>query len=219
VVHPKGLPQKWYPPPSNTDVERILRQPSVRVLSTLGHILSGILHPKSTLDVPNSFYLPIPAVEALDCGQNPQDPDDWQDESPGLEEGSEWCDQRIQIFEAATAQCVNPQEVTSEGLALLEAHRSNYGPDGSQHLVVLWWEFPPLHWEELQLGAFMNFIVTPPAKKEPNSPFTIGQLSTAEGFVNELIAFRVLDTVPEGARLLNTCPLFMVHKPGQPGQW
>jgi hypothetical protein len=122
-------------------------------------------------------------------------------------------------LEADAAQYANPHEVISEGLALLEVHCSNYGPQGPQQLVVLWWECPPVHWEELRLGASMNFLATPAARKEPNSPFTIEQLSTTEGFVDELIALRVLDAVPEGTSLLSTCPLFLVPKPGQPVQW
>jgi hypothetical protein len=51
-------------------------------------LLDIILHPDATLDAPNYFGLPTPAVEVLGCGQNPQDPDDWQYDSPGLEEVS-----------------------------------------------------------------------------------------------------------------------------------
>jgi hypothetical protein len=43
----------------------------------------------------------------------------------------------------------------------------------------------------------MHFM-PPPTKKEPNSPFIMEQLPTAEGFMDELIALRVLDAVPPG---------------------
>jgi hypothetical protein len=106
-----------------------------------------------------------------------------------------------------------------EGEVLLESHRSNYGPDGPQNIAVLWWEWPPLHWEDLRLGASMIFVKATTPRKNPNSPFTREQLAIAENFVDELTTLRVLELVPEGAMLVNTCPLFLVTKPGQPGQW
>ena len=38
-------------------------------------------------------------------------------------------------------------------------------------------------------------------------------------FVEELIALGVYERVPPGSVILNNCPLFLVPKPGQPGQW
>ena len=45
------------------------------------------------------------------------------------------------------------------------------------------------------------------------------QLAIAHQFVDELIALGVYERVPPGSAILNNCPLFLVPKPGQPGQW
>jgi hypothetical protein len=107
----------------------------------------------------------------------------------------------------------------AEGDLLLESHRSNYGPDGPQYYAVLLWECLPLHWEDLYIGASVNFVKVPIPMKETNGPFIREQLAIAETFVDELITLRVLELVPETTTLVNTCPLFFVPKRGKPGQW
>jgi hypothetical protein len=65
----------------------------------------------------------------------------------------------------------------------------------------------------------MHFMKCPPRGKEVSSPFTLKQLEIATGSVDKLVSFGVLALVPFGADILNTCPLFLVPKSGQPGQW
>jgi hypothetical protein len=63
----------------------------------------------------------------------------------------------------------------------------NYGPDKPKHLVVLWWNWPPEHWDELQDMASMNFLQEPPPGLVDNSAMTADQLETTISSVNELI--------------------------------
>jgi len=119
----------------------------------------------------------------------------------------------------ATAGRTDADALFQEGVQILAAHRKNYGPAGPQYLEVLWWEWPPLHWEELREGGSMNFMAEPREGLLPNSDMTEEQLATAVQFVEELIALGVYERVPPGSTLRNNCPLFLVPKPGQPGQW
>ena len=107
----------------------------------------------------------------------------------------------------------------SDGKRDLSRHRTNYGPDGPQHLQILWWEFPPEHWEDLRVGGSMNFLKEPRLGITPNSPLTGEQQEIAGEFADELITLGVVDEAPADDPVLATCPLFVVPKPGQPGQW
>jgi hypothetical protein len=62
------------------------------------------------------------------------------------------------------------------------------------------------------------FVKMPIPRKDLNRPFTREQLEKADFFVDELITLRVFELVPEGSTLVNTCPIFLVSTPGQPGQ-
>jgi hypothetical protein len=66
-----------------------------------------------------------------------------------------------------------------------------------------------LHWEDLRLSASVNLMKVLIPRKDPNSPFTQEQLAIAENFVDELITLRVLESVAEGATLVNSYPLFL----------
>jgi hypothetical protein len=60
---------------------------------------------------------------------------------------------------------------------------------------------------------------TPTPGLEENGKMTDSQINIAVAFVTALISLGVLDLVPHGVLLLNTCPLFLVAKPGQQDQW
>jgi hypothetical protein len=102
---------------------------------------------------------------------------------------------------------------------LLASHRLNYTSQGSQHLEILWWEFPPGQWESLRFRVSMNFMETPAPGLEENSKMTESRFTIAVAFVTELISLGVLALVPHGVLLMNVCPLFLVTKPGEPDQW
>jgi hypothetical protein len=102
---------------------------------------------------------------------------------------------------------------------LLDSHRLNYTSQGVHRLDILWWEWPPEHWEPLCFGGLMNFMDTPVPVLEGNGKMTDSQLTIAVAFVTELISIGVLASVPHGVLLMNVPPLFLVSKMGQPDQW
>ena len=89
------------------------------------------------------------------------------------------------------------------GLDILSAHRLNYGSDGPSHLVVLWWEWPPLHWDDLRTGSTMNFMETPTPGVVPNQDLNGPALTAAIQFVNELIFLKVLIPPPPSVTVVN----------------
>jgi len=110
-----------------------------------------------------------------------------------------------------------PQETPPEILTLLQTGRQNYTEDGPKYLQVLWWEFPPLHREAVRVGSSMRFLLNPGTKLVPNPVMTPEQQAVVEIFVNELLDLGVLRKVDSPLR--RVCPLFVVAKAGQPGQW
>ena len=104
-------------------------------------------------------------------------------------------------------------------MEILQAHRLNYGPEGPEHLVVLWWEWPRQHWEDLRLGVSMDFMITPTPNISVNQDMDGATLDTASRFVDELIALKVLCLPPPSFTIVNTFPLFLVAKPHQINQY
>jgi hypothetical protein len=102
---------------------------------------------------------------------------------------------------------------------LLDSHSLNYTSQGAQRLEIVWWEWPPEHWEYLRFGGSMNFMETPVPVLEENGNMTESQLTIGVAFVTELINLGVLALVPHGVLLMNVCLLFLVAKPVQPDQW
>jgi hypothetical protein len=58
--------------------------------------------------------------------------------------------------------------------------------------MVLWWNWPPEHWDELRDGASTNFLKEPPPGLMANSAMTDEQLKTAVQFLDKLIGLGVL---------------------------
>ena len=123
----------------------------------------------------------------------------WKWTPPDLSEGSAWYNDRVRGLRRAVAGASTLTTLFEEGLQLLAHHRKNYGPEGPKFLVVLWWEWPPLHWEELRSGGSMNFMEAPEPGLLPNSDMTEEQLAIAHLFVEELIALGVYERVPPGS--------------------
>ena len=65
----------------------------------------------------------------------------------------------------------------------------------------------------------MNFLREPPCSITPNAAMDESGLEAAREFVDELILLGVFREIDEGMRVLSNAPLFVVPKPGQPGQW
>ena len=79
-----------------------------------------------------------------------------------------------------------------EGLGALRMHRGNYTPAGPQRLQLLWWEFPPEHWEALREGSSMNFLITPEGGLELNAAMDPDERIVAGKFGGELIKLGAL---------------------------
>lgn len=111
----------------------------------------------------------------------------------------------------------DPTSVIDEGLEALRIHRENYTPEGLKYLQLLWWEFPPEHQAAVRHGSSMRFLIDPGDHLEENPQMTEEQQKVVEEFVEELMQLGVL--VPADRPLRRACPLFVVPKPRQPGQW
>lgn len=142
----------------------------------------------------------------------------WAWPPPDLSKHSLFYHLRLHRLRQVASIHPDTDRLVQQGLRDLAAHRLNYSDAGPQNLVVLWWEWPEDHWLELREGALMNFVSFPPHGLVENSKFTPDELATAAQFVDELISLRVLFPAPR-ASLCNNLPLFLVPKPGQPGQY
>jgi hypothetical protein len=76
----------------------------------------------------------------------------WEWKAPDLRPGGDWLLARVASLKAAVCGLPDAHVHLANGLAALDTHRQNYG--GSIHkLQLLWWEFPPEHWEELTCSS------------------------------------------------------------------
>ena len=124
-------------------------------------------------------------------------------------------------LKACALRYENPDKIIQEGMEDLSRHRRNYDKDGpTPHtLQLLWWEFPVEHQEDVRTGSSMNFLKVPEPGLTDNSEMDDEQLVAAGEFVDELIALGVLRLPPADRKTLLNAPLFVVPKPGQPGEW
>jgi hypothetical protein len=145
---------------------------------------------------------------------------DWQWRAPDLNPGSDWHMARVANLKVAVRGLPDEQEQWTKGLEALKIHRKNYEGEGSIHkLQLLWWEFPPEHWEDLRNGCAMNFLSEPTAGVKENSPMTDEQVEIAAEFIDELWHIGVFELIPDECEMKTNAPLFAVAKAGQPGQW
>ena len=146
---------------------------------------------------------------------------EWDWTLPDLSPGGEWHTAHVRNLESTICDLPNADQLHTEGLQALENHQKNFeSPDGSiVHLQILWWEFPPEHWEELHEGCPMNFLSEPTKGVTLNAPMTEEQMDIATKFINELWLIGVFKLIPEDQEMKGNAPLFTVPKPGQPGQW
>ena len=140
---------------------------------------------------------------------------------PDLSVGSPWYQDQVESLKQAAATFENPEEVYREGIEILEVVRRNYSDTGPEpkKLQIVWWNFPSTHWRELREGSPMNFLETPPAGIHDNAPMDDKGLEAAAQFVDELLSLGAVATAEEGLKVVTTAPLFLVDKPGQPGQY
>lgn len=161
-------------------------------------------------------------------GRKNEDWEEWEEDPravpiawkpPNLGPDGEWYRVRIRNLREATRDLPNAQEEYEKGIRDLEVHRTNYDDEGPRPstLQLLWWEFPPEHWQELRHGSPMNFLSPPPEKIHDNADMTEEGLEAAIEFTEELISLGVLR--PGNDLVKTTAPLFVVDKPGQAGQY
>ena len=142
-------------------------------------------------------------------------------EPPDLRVGGEWHRQRVANLERAIARYPEEERegLRQEGMRILTIHQGNYDDKGPKptRLQVLWWEFPPEHWESVRVGSRMNFMVPPAPAIHANGEMDEEGLRLAGEFVDELVTLGVLvETTLD--KVITTAPLFSIDKPGQPGQ-
>mmetsp|Transcript_23869 Transcript_23869/g.36267 ORF Transcript_23869/g.36267 Transcript_23869/m.36267 type:complete len:88 (-) Transcript_23869:2123-2386(-) len=73
--------------------------------------------------------------------------------------------------------------------------------------------------EELRNGCLQNFLKPPEPGIHPNAPMDEEMTQAADAFVDELLSLGVIGKTGEGWKFLTSCPLFVVPKEGQEGQW
>jgi hypothetical protein len=146
--------------------------------------------------------------------------EEWNWSPPDLSEGGLWYQARVASLGQAVTGLPDPEQAYRDGLEALRIHQTNYGEDDVIHrLQLLWWEFPPEHWEAIQEGCPMNFLTDPDEGIVQNAAMTEEQTEIAAEFIDELQWIGVFEPIPEGYDMKANCPLFVVAKPGQPGQW
>jgi len=216
LARAKGVPSEWITQDLLTS--RGLRHLTAlhiwaAVASSLSHRTAGSAtlpsQPGSDADLASTFTLTTEADLAP-----------WEWSPPDLSPGGEWHTARVASLKTAIAGQANADQLLKEGLHALDIHRENYGGDGTlKHLQILWWEFPPEHWAELQGGCPMNFLSEPNKGVTPNAPMTEEQVEIAAEFIDELWSLGVFELIPDDQEMRATAPLFTVPKAGQPGQW
>jgi hypothetical protein len=148
------------------------------------------------------------------------DPCGWR--PPDLRPGGEWYAARVENLLAAVSHYPGKEiELANQGLDDLQVHRSNYDEYGAAptRLRILWWEFPPEHWDNLREGSPMNFMGPPPRGIQPNGDMDPDQLRVATEFLEELVSLGVVGTPPPDCVVEATTPLFALPKTGQPDQF
>jgi hypothetical protein len=80
-------------------------------------------------------------------------PFEWK--PPDLREGRAWWQERVANLRKAAATLDHPEEAYQNGLEILNVHRQNYTTEGPspKRLQLIWWEWPPEHWEALLEGS------------------------------------------------------------------
>ena len=211
----KGVPEEWI------RQERL----NIRNLNQLTdiHIWGAIAASLSPQDGTLEPHFSQPTDEAdleKQMMTTSEDGINWEWMPPDLSPGGKWHTEHLQKLYMATEGHPEADRLRQEGMEALKIHRRNYEDNGEiKQLQILWWEFPPEHWEELRDGCPMNFLMQPTKGISPNAPMTAEQADIATEFIDKLWRIGVFELIPEGSEMRANAPLFTVPKPGQPGQW
>ena len=224
----KGLPSEWMSRTASVPRKPAQRSTSAHIWCAVGDSVAALFRGGSLGQEPSGAdadgsrgAVPENLGDPVSVGALPVPEGDcpvWEWEPEDLCRDGDWYRARVLSLQVATEGMEDRAQLIREGLRALEVHRGNYTEEGPQYLQLLWWEFPPEHREAIRTGSSMNFLVNPSGELELNSNFPDPeQLATAVRFFEELVKLGVLQeaTTP----VLANCPLFIVEKPGQKGQW
>ena len=144
----KGVPMEWMMQDLLT-VRAIHRLTDVHIWAAVASSLSSEQttapaersQPWTEADLSTTFKL---------TEEEKADMETWEWSPPDLRRGGEWHNARVTSLEAAIEGKADANQLREAGLRALDTHRANYEGDGTiKQLQILWWEFPPEHWEEL----------------------------------------------------------------------
>ena len=211
-----GVPSEWMKGGTPLQGRQVARNTCVHLWAAVGDsvatFLSAVLAEK---EVPGHISDPgsLESPGSMSGKSDPVDDDvEWEWELPDLSAEGVWYNARVESLRKAVEGLPEPEKLIAEGLEALIVHRGNHTSEGPKRLQLLWWEFPPEHWEGLRCGSSMHFLITPSGELVLNSPMEEADIVIAAKFVDELILLGTLRPAEEV--LLANCPLFLVDKLG-----
>ena len=197
---------------------------SVFIWEALADTIAGVSsNPTNAIDLFTDWcqlgkhHLEVPPTdlvdETLEVGYSPK-AYEWC--PPDLTPGKEWYNRRVaNLRSAANTYGRRSRTLIQEGIKMLEVHRKNYNSEGPclRQLQLLWWEFPPEHWDPIREGSRVGFLSIPPPVIHSNSDMTPEQLRVAAQFVDELLEIGAVGSAPAGDQPVTNTPLFCVENP------
>lgn len=213
----KGLPSEWLTKGAILEGKLIAEDTCLHIWSAVCDEIGRWLRPPAS-DDKSLIAPPLKQAAATDLlTSSINELPKWHYQLPDLTPEGPWHRQRVENLQEAIKDRPDKATLLLEGLEALDLHRANYTDAGPKYLQVLWWEFPITHREAVRIGASMRFMVDPGQDLVPNPPLTPEQLDVVCQFVDELKSLGVIRRATKALR--RVCPLFVVPKAGQPGQW
>ena len=213
-----GVPKTWFSPSGLVPSRSVRHLIGIHLWEGISDGLRPLLPRPSAPTTP-----PLPSSPSPQPSEEkpPHSPEPWSWAPPDLSLDRAWYRQRVRALKRAARHYPESERpaLIAAGKRDLAIHRANYGPEGPKHLQILWWEFPREHWDDLRQGASMGFLAAPPTHFTPNSDLDGDQQAIAGEFVDQLKELGILEHSPPDDPIVANCPLFVVPKPGQPGQW
>jgi hypothetical protein len=217
---PKGSP--------NISISTILECPSIHLWAAIGERVMPLLAPsiaqekpslnkKETEQTPN-MTRPDRDKPMLFTSSRQTDRE-WTWQPHSFRKRGRWYRKRVSNLRRACANLPAAEKAFEHGLSILELHKLNYSNEGPKHLVLLWWEWPEEHHDTLRHGISMNFMSPPRPGIKQNARMNDQEKEITGKFVDELISLGVLEPESPPETTVNTCPLFLVPKSGQPGEY
>jgi hypothetical protein len=164
----KGVPSEWNVKPAQPlPAKPAALGTSLHLWAAVGDSVAIWLKPAHKEDSRMPDECPSLSPPVILSGEDQDEFIAWT--LPNLARNGTWHRARQASLKAAVAGLPNASQLIIEGEHALDIHRENYTAAGPQRLQLLWWEFPPEHWDALRLGSSMNFLVWPSGELELNS--------------------------------------------------